>query len=149
VRSVLLPRLMGRNPQDAIRKLAIKLKKLLLFYLAMSAVILGAGAGLINYWYGESMPDAHNVFLICGSGLLGTVYIGLFNVGIHAIGRPGLEALSNICRLIVLIPALWIWGNSLLGIAATFAVILFLGEVSTSVLVALRVRKLGFNKSGA
>jgi O-antigen/teichoic acid export membrane protein len=148
VRSVLLPRLVGGNPKDAIRRLVLKLKKLLPLYLAMSAVILSVGARSINYWYGELMPDAHYVFLICGSGLLGTVYVGFFNVSIHAIGRPALEALSNVCRLIVLIPALWVWGNSLLGIAATFAVVLFLGEISTSTLIALRVRKLGIYKPG-
>ena len=67
----------------------------------------------------------------------------LFNMAIHSLGMPGMEAANNIGRLLVLLIALFALGDSLLLVATIFSIVLLAGELWTATKVMLRINSNG------
>lgn len=135
VRTVLLPSLLTNNSSCLVQLLKYKLIKLFPLYFIGSCILLGVGGFTIEYWYDEVFPDADLTFIICGAGLLGTVYVGFFNLAIHVLGIPIVDTLSNLLRLSVMSVALLFFGDSTLHVAMIFSVTLILGELITTIVV--------------
>lgn len=146
IRTVLLPKMMRAGATETVGSINLLLSRLIQFFPAFlggAALILITGWFVIDFWYAKTLPDAAWIFVACSTGLLGTVYVGFFNIAIHSLGMPNTEAINNIGRLLFLIAALYLFGKSAIAVAVVFAVVLLLGELWTAANVYIKTRSAG------
>lgn len=91
-------------------------------------VCVGGAAGVGEVLYSDRYPDAALVVGLMVGGALATTTLGLFNMDIHRLGAPGLEAAVNVGRVVFTAPAMWFAGTSTVALAGTANAFLVLGE---------------------
>ena len=133
LRAMLLPRIsaggrlsdeLGLRPGGKLILAAVAI------VLVLSGVVIGS-----QLVYGFRFPD---IGLISGAILMGYVAaipFALASMTVHRIGRPGIEAIVNMARLLVTGPLLWFAASSAVVLAATAALLLLLGEIALFLVV--------------
>jgi O-antigen/teichoic acid export membrane protein len=93
-------------------------------------LLCAAGAGLLgDILYGQRFALAGPVIGIMTAGMLATSILGLMNLDVHRVGAPSVEALTNLGRLLITAPILWLSGTSVLLLSLAAAVCLVVGEI--------------------
>ena len=124
-RLVLLPRVAAS--ETAMRP---KLNRAQIAMAAALTLLCAAGAGLLgDMLYGQRFAMVGPVIGIMTAGVLATSILGLLNLDVHRIGAPSVEALTNLVRLMITAPILWLSGASVLALALAAAACLVLGEI--------------------
>ncbi|MBI1649588.1 hypothetical protein [Hyphomicrobium sulfonivorans] len=140
LRSVLLPKMLG-SP-SAFESLLWSKRGLALIG-AFWAVMMAGGVAVacgIGMAYGARFPQIETVFLIFFAGFSGTAAIGLYSLSVHTRGVPGLAAAIGLAKLIALIPAVILFGTSLVGIVSAVAAIMVGFEVVLALLLRGKAR---------
>lgn len=112
----------------------------------MAAIILPVACVLLvwlvsEHVYSDRFPLAGAVTTITVAATILVVALGLLNMDVHRLGTPGLEAVVNLCRLLVTAPLLWLAGTSVLQLSITAAALLVIGEAALFAAVRTRGAK--------
>ena len=128
VRIYLLPRFAGKEVKRADVLANPRAMAMIVGVLVLALIGVAIGALLIEQIYGARYPGIGLPFWVFISLWLLTLYLGVFNLDVHRLGRVDAEAWVNAARLATLIIALWLFGRDLLSIVIVSAFIMFAGE---------------------
>lgn len=95
-----------------------------------------AAACAVQYWcLGPAYRKALPAFIVMGVAVILTIYIGLLNTLVHAIGKPNLDTATNVVRLAVLFVACILLPRTAMCASVAFSVVLVLGELTLCALI--------------
>jgi len=129
IRSVLLPKMLGSA--SAFEDILWSGRGLALIAALWSTLIAGGAvlAYVLGVVYGARYQEIGATFLIFFIGFSGTSAIGLYSLSVHTRGIPKLASLVGIAKLLVLIPALLFYGDSLTGVVSAVAAVMLGFEI--------------------
>ncbi|MER2998504.1 hypothetical protein [Pontibacter populi] len=141
VRSILLPELMGlKTVQELVNYKKVLASKWLIFA-GIIMFFIGSVTGFQLLFMGQEYKDSILIFVIQSFGLATAMYIGYFNVLIHRLGRPNIEAVANLLKLLLMLIAIQFIPQTALSFSIAFTFILVAGEAGTYLILRLLVIK--------
>lgn len=141
VRSILLPEVIGFDSEEKLDKFKKKLISIFPIYLLICGFTV-LGLSVFQYFFMSGVyQQAIVIFIVQSIGLALTMFIGYYNVLIHNIGKPHIDAITNLLRISILFIVLPLIPQTALSFSLGLVSILVLGEIFACVVVSYNLRK--------